>query len=55
MEDRDGMVESLTVAAEDLDSPVGFQGGAEEDILEERLVDVIGAGAGQEKRSLRHF
>ena len=43
------------MAAQDLNLAARFQSGSEEDVLEERLVDVIGAGASHEKRALRHF
>jgi len=49
MEDGNGMVKRLAVAAENLNLSIRFQGGAKQDILEERLVDVIGARAGQKK------
>src|SRR5215472_1030470 len=55
MEEGDGVVERLAMAAEDLDAAAGFQSGAKEDVLKKGLVDMIGARAGEEQRAGGHF
>ena len=49
VEEGDGVVVGLAVALEDADGAARFVGGAEEDVLEEGLIDVVGAGTGEEE------
>lgn len=55
MEDRDGVIVGLAVAREDADVAVRFVGRAEEDVLEQALVDMVGARTGEEKAARGHF
>ncbi len=54
MEHRNRVVESLPVLAQNVDRAARFVGGAEEDVLEERLIDVVGARAGKQQRVGSH-
>ena len=49
MIDIDGMVEGLAVLLDDADAPPRFPGRLENDLLEEGLIDEMGAGEGQDK------
>ena len=55
MEYRDGMVDRLAMAPEDPHRPLGFRRGAEEDVLKEALLDVVGTGAGEKNAVRRHL
>jgi hypothetical protein len=43
------VVEGLAVLLQDADAPAGLVGGLEDDLLEQRLVDEVRAGKGQDQ------